>query len=251
MERWVGKVALVTGASAGIGAAITENLVKDGLKVVAVARRVERIEEINEKLKGAKGELHAKRCDLTKEEDILEVFRWIKENLGGVDVLVNNAGMLVPGPLTGGETEGFKRMLDINVLAVAIATREAVRSMKERQIPGHIFNINSVAGHYIGSPNNVVSLYPATKFAVTAMSEVTRKELVLAGTRIKITSISPGGVKTEFISSTGVEVFTPERLKSIPLLNPEDVANAVSYALGTPEHVQVCELTIRPVGESF
>ncbi|XP_012253451.2 farnesol dehydrogenase-like [Athalia rosae] len=248
MERWVGKVALVTGASSGIGAAITENLVRDGLQVVGVARRVEKVEEINKKLEGFKGKLHVRKCDVTKEEDILEVFRWIKENLGGVDVLVNNAGLFVAGSLTDGETEGFKRILDVNVLAVAIATREAVRSMKEREVAGHIFNINSVLGHFIGPPNNIVSLYPSSKFAVTAMTEVTRKELVLAGTKIKITSVSPGYVSTELFSPNGVSVISPDRLKTLSALNPEDVANAVSYALSTPEHVQVCELIIRAVG---
>ncbi|XP_012262971.2 farnesol dehydrogenase-like [Athalia rosae] len=252
MDRWVGKTALVTGASSGIGAAIAEDLVKNGLQVVAVARRVKKIEELGRRLIGAKGILYAKKCDLSNENDILQVFAWIKKHFGGVDVLVNNAALIVPALLTDGETEGVERMMTVNVLAAAITTREAVRSMKERKFAGHIFNINSVRGHYLGGYEaDYESLYPATKFALKAMTEVTRKELVLAKSKIKITSISPGIVKTEFPNASGKEFFSPELLASIPRLEAEDVAKAVNYALATPPHLQVCELLIRAVGETF
>jgi len=101
MERWSGKVALVTGASAGIGAAIAEQLVLDGMKVVGLARRVERVEEIRDRLKGAKGELYPYKGDVGKAEDIEAVFKWIKEKFGGIHVLVNNAGIARNGNITG------------------------------------------------------------------------------------------------------------------------------------------------------
>lgn len=101
MDRWAGKVALVTGASAGIGAATVRALVQEGLQVVGIARRVEKIEKIAIELKNEKGKLYALKCDVSKEEDILDVFKWIKENLGGVDVLVNNAGLMYSAGITG------------------------------------------------------------------------------------------------------------------------------------------------------
>nr|XP_046487728.1 dehydrogenase/reductase SDR family member 11-like [Neodiprion pinetum] len=250
MDRWVGKIALVTGASVGIGAATVEALVREGLKVVGIARRVENIEKLREELKDEKGELYARKCDVSKEEEILAVFEWIEENLGGVDVLVNNAGLMHAASLTDGDTEGFRRLLDVNVLAVALCTREAVRQMKARHVDGHIFNINSILGHYIFNPFDTYSLYPSSKFAVTAMTEVVRKELITANTKIKITSISPGLVGTELFSAYEGKPDTDlMKLQVMPKLNSEDVANAILYALGTPPHVQVCELILRPVGE--
>ncbi|KAJ9575318.1 hypothetical protein L9F63_025731, partial [Diploptera punctata] len=93
MERWNGRVALVTGASSGIGAAVAKELVKNGLKVVGLARRVDRIKDEAKKLQGSLGELHAVQCDITKEDDILTAFSWVKEHLGGIDILINNAGV--------------------------------------------------------------------------------------------------------------------------------------------------------------
>ncbi|XP_012259503.2 farnesol dehydrogenase-like [Athalia rosae] len=252
MERWSGKVAIVTGASSGIGAATTEALVREGLHVVGVARRVEKVAKISEKLKGAKGKLYAKKCDLAKEKDILEVFEWVKKNLGGVDVLVNNAAVVKAEPLSEGSTEGFRSIMDVNVIGVAIATREAVRSMKERKSDGHIININSVVGHSIEMATNIFSLYPSSKYAVTAMTEVIRKELALSKSKIKITSLSPGLVNTEMIdsaSNSDESGLNQNFLRSQPILNPEDIANGIVYVLSTPPHVQVSELTIRPVGE--
>ncbi|XP_046412390.1 farnesol dehydrogenase-like [Neodiprion virginianus] len=250
MDRWAGKIALVTGASAGVGAATVETLVREGLTVVGIARRVEKIEKLGEKLKDAKGKLWAKKCDVTKEEEILEVVEWIKKTLGGIDILVNNAGMAHFASISDGDTEGFRRILNVNVLAVAIFTREAVRSMKARQVDGHIININSVLGHGVPEVSDKYSLYPSSKYAVTAMTEVTRKELIKANAKIKITSISPGLIRTEFLAVATTEAVAEAVYSQRPILDPEDVANAIVYALGTPPHLQVCELILRPVGAS-
>lgn len=101
MDRWVGKVALVTGASAGIGAAIAESLVQHGLKVVGLARRVERVEELKVKLAGAKGQLYPRKGDVSKVEDVEETFKWIQETFGTIHVLVNNAGIGRGGTISG------------------------------------------------------------------------------------------------------------------------------------------------------
>lgn len=101
MDRWIGKIAIVTGASAGIGEAISRAFVGAGIEVVGLARRVDRIREIAESLKGAKGKLHAVKCDLRNEDDILKAFQWTTKELGGVDVLVNNAGVAVTATIAG------------------------------------------------------------------------------------------------------------------------------------------------------
>ncbi|KAJ3630072.1 hypothetical protein Zmor_027104 [Zophobas morio] len=251
MDRWVGKLAIVTGASSGIGAAIADALVEKGLIVLGVARRSERIEERAKQLSSKKGKLHAIKADLTKEEDILKVFKWAKDNLGPVHILINNAGKGAQLNLTEGKTEDWKSVFDLNVIALSIATREAVKIMKENKINGHIVHVNSVLGHkVINHPN--LNVYPASKFAVTALTETLRQELNHQGLKIKITSVSPGLVESEM--STLNPNLTAERkaaIEKMPILKSEDIADGVVYALSTPEHVQVHELTIKPVGETF
>ncbi|RZC37292.1 dehydrogenase/reductase SDR family member 11-like, partial [Asbolus verrucosus] len=243
MERWCGKIAVVTGASAGCGAAIAEVLVKEGLQVVGLARRKERIDELAQKLTGAKGKLYAIKADMTVENDIIEAFRWIKDNLGPVSVLINNAGLSQPNTLIGGNTEMWKRVLDTNVLGLTIATREAIEHMNANEIDGHVIHINSILGHYVAQVPKL-NMYSASKFAVTALTETLRQELVALGSKIRITSVSPGPVDTEFATASNLyENKDYEKLyKAMPKLKGEDVADAVVYVLSTPPHVQVWSL---------
>ncbi|KAJ3630070.1 hypothetical protein Zmor_027102 [Zophobas morio] len=247
MDRWVGKVAIVTGASSGIGAAVADALVEKGLIVLGVARRSESIEERAKQLSDKKGKLHAIKADLTKEEDILTVFKWAKENLGPVHILINNAGIVAHTNLTEGKTEDWKTVFDLNVLGLSIATREAVKIMKENKVNGHIVHVNSILGHQVYNFPGL-SVYPASKFAVTALTETLRQEFNHQGLKIKITSVSPGLVETE--GTTLNPTLTPERkvfMQKLPILKGEDIANGIVYALSTPEHVQIHELTIRPL----
>ncbi|XP_067014729.1 farnesol dehydrogenase isoform X2 [Anabrus simplex] len=260
MERWSGRVALVTGASAGIGAAVAYQLQDHGVNVVAVARRVEKIEEAvtsarNEaksrgryhETKATPGKLYPKKCDVAKEEDILDLFKWIKETLGGVDILVNNAGVGRDTGITGAPTEDWKVMLDVNVLGLSICTREAVQNMRSRGVDdGHIVHISSIAGHRVARHDS--AMYCATKHAVMALTEGLRKDFVEHKSNMKVTCVSPGVVKTEFFKN--LPKFKDEFSK-LPGLNSEDVADAVLYAIGTPPHVQIHEIIIKPVGEQF
>ncbi|XP_044271836.1 farnesol dehydrogenase-like [Tribolium madens] len=249
MDRWRGKVAIVTGASSGIGAAIAQQLVIEGLQVAGFARRSERVEEHAKKLQGKKGKLVAVKVDLTKEEDIIKGFKWVSDNLGPVHILINNAGLIQPTNLTEGETQMWKKILDTNVLGLCIATREAVKIMKAGKIDGHIVHINSVAGHTVPNFPNM-NVYPASKHAVTALTETLRQELNQLGLKIKITSVSPGGVETEIIQANQLQINS-ELLKNMSMLKSEDISEAVLYALATPPHVQVHELIIKPIGEKF
>ncbi|XP_069683488.1 dehydrogenase/reductase SDR family member 11-like [Periplaneta americana] len=237
MERWSGRVAVVTGASAGIGAAIAQELVKKGLKVVGLARRVEPIEEVAKSLKSEAGQLYALKCDIRNESDIQEAFSWVKTNLGRVDILVNNAGCFTNHTLTDGPEETWKQIFDLDVLGLSICTKEALEIMKEKGVDdGHIIHINSFLGHIVPPPELGLTMYSAAKHAVTALTEGLRRELVNTKSKIRVTSLSPGLVKTGSVSE--------DLLKVLPYLVPQDLADAVVYILGTPPHVQIHELTM-------
>ncbi|KAI4879643.1 hypothetical protein NFI96_016148, partial [Prochilodus magdalenae] len=147
---------------------------------------------------GYTGTLIPYKCDLSNEEEILSMFSAIKTLHQGVDVCINNAGLAHNEPLLSGRTDGWRNMIDVNVLALAICTREAYQSMKERNVDdGHIININSMGGHRMVASADE-HFYCATKYAVTALTEGLRQELREAKTHIRATSISPGIVETEF-----------------------------------------------------
>ncbi|XP_006801675.2 dehydrogenase/reductase SDR family member 11-like [Neolamprologus brichardi] len=207
MERWRGRVALVTGASVGIGAAIAVELVRLGMKVVGCARDVGKIQ----------------------------------------DVCINNAGLAHPEPLLSGETSGWKNMMDVNILGLSICTREAYQSMKERNVDdGHIININSMSGHRV-LPSASTHFYTATKFAVTALTEGLRQELRAEKTHIRATSISPGLVETEFgprLFKDDPDKAAGLYSEYKPL-EAKDVASSVVYVLSAPPHVQIGDIQMR------
>ncbi|KAM4627079.1 dehydrogenase/reductase SDR family member 11-like [Polymixia lowei] len=251
MDRWKGRVALVTGASVGIGASIAKDLVQHGMKVVGCGRNVEKIEKLAAECQNAgySGVLVPYKCDLSNEEDILSMFSAIRTQHQGVDVCINNAGLAHPEPLLNGTTSAWKNMMDVNVIALSVCTREAYQSMKERNVDdGHIININSMSGHRVVQ-NADVHFYSATKYAVTALTEGLRQELREAKTRIRATCISPGLVETEF--SFRLYHDNPEKAASIyttmKCLEAKDVADAVTYVLSTPSHVQIGDLQMRSV----
>ncbi|KAK0144770.1 Dehydrogenase/reductase SDR family member 11 [Merluccius polli] len=252
MDRWAGRTALVTGASAGIGAAVAEQLVRRGMTVVGCARNTQKIQDLAAECQwsGCTGLLVPYQCDLSNEEEILAMFSAIKAQHGGVDVCVNNAGLAHPDSLLNGKTSSWRNMLQVNVIALSICTREAYQSMKERNVnDGHIININSMSGHRV-VPTTDVHFYSATKHAVTALTEGLRQELREANTQIRATCISPGLVETEFHSrmyqntEKGASVFG-----SIKYLEAEDVASAVTYVLSAPPHVQIGDIQMRPVDQ--
>lgn len=244
-------MALVTGASVGIGAAIAKELVRYGMKVVGCARDVEKIKKLAAECQSAghSGVLVPFKCDLNNEEEILSMFAAIKEQHKGVDVCINNAGLAHPEPLLTGKTSGWKKMMDVNVIALCICSREAYQSMKERNIDdGHIININSMSGHRVVTIADV-HFYSSTKYAVTALTEGLRQELREANTHIRATCISPGVVETEFFArlySQDADKAAAFYSKSKPL-EAIDVANSVTYALSAPPHVQIGDIQMRSV----
>ncbi|XP_046394670.1 farnesol dehydrogenase-like [Ischnura elegans] len=251
MERWCGRVAVVTGASAGIGASIAESLVRHGMVVVAMARREQRLKELAEKLQGGgggpKGSLHPLKVDICNEAEVRDAFQWVKDTYGAVHVLVNNAGITRNVKLSEMErTDVMRALVETNVIALSLCTGLAVRMMRESGVEdGHIIHINSVAGHSI-LPFTGHHSYGSTKHAVTVLTEGLRKELMEAKSKIRVTSVSPGLVKTEIFEAAGSQ---EDLYKENPYLNPQDVADCVVFALGMPSHVQIHEVTVKPVGE--
>uniref|UniRef100_A0A1I8PUR3 Dehydrogenase n=1 Tax=Stomoxys calcitrans TaxID=35570 RepID=A0A1I8PUR3_STOCA len=247
------KIAVVTGASSGIGAAVVKDLLKLHLVVIGLARRIERVAELKQQLSAEEQQrLHVMHCDVTNAANVAEVFKKITLNHGPVHVLVNNAGCLRMGQLCDMPAEQIEEVLHTNVMGLIHCTRHAFAAMKEAaeaanaQPSGHVILINSILGHKVPViPGHVPSLniYPATKYAVTAINEIYRQEFRALGTRIKVTSISPGLVDTELI--------TEEQKKICHgiILQPEDVSRAVMFALTSPPHVSIYELTIKPAGD--
>lgn len=215
-----------------------------GLKVVGLARRLDRLKELEEKFSGKKGSFHGMKTDISNTDEIVSTFKTIEENYGPIHILVNNAGIVQKTTIMDGDVEKWKKVFDVNVIGLCCATKEAIASMRRHNVDGHIVHMNSVAGHRI-PPSTITNVYPASKHAVTALTESLRHEFSEVGSRIKITSISPGLTETEIFEVSGLATSFPDDL---PILKTEDIADATIYALSTPPHVQVHEVTLKPVG---
>ncbi|XP_014101032.1 farnesol dehydrogenase [Bactrocera oleae] len=251
MERWQGKLAVVTGASGGIGAACARALVVAGLRVVGLARREAKLQELKLSLPPAlQPQFIPRRCDVSKEDQVVAAIDWTERMLGGADVLLNNAGITRETELVAPDnTEKIRQVIDTNVMAVLWCTREVFRGMMKRGNEGHILIINSIAGKEVLNFIDVLpsfNIYPATKFAITAMTETYRQEFQLHKNKVRITGICPGAVNTNIF---------PEEIhfyvKHMARLEPTNIADAVLYALRTPPHVQIHEITLKPMGEIF
>ena len=192
------------------------------------------------------GELMAVRCDLTKEKDILGMFAAVrKSRLEGVDICINNAGLGTVASLKTETTDAWRLMQDVNVLALSICTRETFRSMEQRGVDdGHIIHISSILGHHVARTNG---FYSATKFAVRALAEGLRKELLNDKSAVKITQISPALVRTEIFNSRG-NAHAEEKISSWSgYLEPSDVSDCIEFVLATPRHVQIEDVIVRPI----
>lgn len=196
MDRWRNKAAVVTGASSGIGAACAIDLVKAGMVVAALGRRQHRLDELKKRLpEELRGRIYSMKCDVTQESEVIEIFKWVDSNLGGTHVLVNSAGIVDQMSLTGNYcTNKIRKCADTELMGATFCVREAFHQMKNRNVDGHVVLINSIAGHchLRSDPFGSHNIYPAVKYAITAMAETYRREFSAAGTNIKVTvSILP------------------------------------------------------------
>ena len=242
LARWRGRVALVTGASSGIGRGVAAMLAREGMRVAASARRVDRLEELRRE--AGSGELMPLAADLRDESQIQAMFERVRAEWGGVDVIVNNAGLGHAAPLVSGSSEEWREMLDVNVLALCICTREAIADMRRRGDDGHVIHISSMAAHRVPPGSGV---YSATKYAVRALTEALRQELRHEKSKIRVSSISPGYVETEFAAHYHKSEAAAEKTYGrFKVLESRDIAETVRFVLASPPHMQVHDVLIRP-----
>lgn len=254
MERWTNKVALVTGAGSGIGEAIARELCSNGVIVVGLDRLEDRLIKLSAALQSdyPSATFVSIVCDLTKEEQIKAAFNRIINDHGGVDILVNCAGLITNfAILEEGSDDDLATIFQTNVMALISCTKKAFKSMADRDTEGYIVNLCSVAGHTasIAPPGAkpFAAVYSPSKFAVVALNKMLGQELVYFNKpKIRISNVSPGVVQTDIFNAGGVSGF-----ENVPSLKPVDVANTVIYILSTPSHVQIRDIIVEPVGSAF
>lgn len=255
MEKWFNKVAVVTGASAGIGLSITKTLAAQGLIVVGIAETG--LENVEKLAKDFDGKIFALECDVSDINSVKKAFKWIEDEFGSINVIINNAGRGTFWKITDEGDEATEKLTDVintNLTGLVHCSREAIRLIKKSNNYGMIINMSTVLDSVIPNFPWVVAnnVYPATKHAVRAFSEVLRQELITTGNeKIRVTNLSPGVVRTKIIQASIGETELPKIIKEMPYLSPEEVADSVVYLLSTPVNVNVTQLTIRPVGEKY
>lgn len=240
-----GQVVAITGASSGIGEATALHCARAGAAVALAARRVDRIQELAARIVGEGGRAIAIATDVGEEEQAGEFVRRAHSELGRLDVLVNNAGVMLLGPILDAPTEEWRRMIHANLFGVLYCTHAALPLMRE-QGSGHVVNVSSVAGRIARLGSGVYNL---TKFGVGAFSESLRQEAVPLG--VRVTLIEPGAVATELVGHNRPEVLgqIAKRFEGVERLSAEDIATGIVYAIGQPPNVSVNELLIRPSGQ--
>ncbi len=244
-----GRVAMVTGASSGIGEAIALALADTGAHLALLARREDRLRALAERI-GARApgaQVMTARCDLRDPVQILGAWQDVRARFGGVQVLVNNAGLGRDAPLCSGATEDWREMLEVNVLALCVCTREAVADMRDSGDQGHVVHVSSMSAHRVPGGSGV---YSATKFAVRSLTEGLRQELRAAGSAIRVSAVSPGFVQTEFAEVHARDpAAAAETYGRYPVLQPGDIATAVLHVLKAPPHVEVHDMLVRPTAQ--
>ena len=229
-------VAVVTGASSGLGTEFSRSLVDRGATVYGLARSVDKLEAIRDDLGDAFRPLP---CDVRDEEQVAKAFDTVRTDGGRIDVLLNNAGLGQFGPVDDLPLEKWDVQMDTNLRGVFLCTREAVPTMREQNeasgFGGHIVNIASIAG-LLGNPN--LTAYNASKFGVRGFSESLMKEVRDDG--IRVTCMYPGSVETSFFDVAGVDMTDNP-------LQPEDVSATVMHVLESPANHLISEVVLRPL----
>lgn len=248
MARWRGRNALVTGASSGSGAAIARALAGAGLRVVLAARRLERLEQMRAELTAGGAEALAVRLDLADEESIKAMYDRVQREWGGVDLVVNNAGVAFHGSIAEGNSQEWRDMANINFVGFSICLREAVAAVADRP-EGMIINISSLAAYRI-NPAAGISFYGASKHAMRAMVDGLRGELALKGSPIRLGMISPGLMDTEVLARAMPEdKFGLDPSDRNRFLDPASIADAVLFMMSTQPHVQIHDIIMRAIGQ--
>ncbi|MGY1787363.1 SDR family NAD(P)-dependent oxidoreductase [Geodermatophilus sp. SYSU D00698] len=241
-----GRVALVTGASSGIGEATAVALAEAGAAVAIGARRADRLDALAGKLRDDGARVLTLDLDVTDEASCRAAVARTREELGGLDVLVNNAGVMLLGTIVGADVEDWRRMLSTNVLGLMYMTHAAIDGMVE-QGSGDVVNVSSVAGR---TARKGAGVYNASKWAVNAFSESLRQEVTTRGVRISL--VEPGAVATELtdhITQPDAKAASVRMYTEMTPLQAGDVARAITYVVSQPPHVAVNEVLVRPTAQ--
>jgi len=251
MGRLDGKVAVITGASSGIGAGIARGLAAEGCAVAIAARRVEKLKEVESSITSNGGKALSVATDVTKRDDVRALVKAAEDTLGPVDIMVNCAGVMYFTLMKNLHEDEWERQVDINCKGVLNGVAAVLDGMVKRDA-GHIINISSDAGRDV-FPS--LTVYSATKHFVWAVSKGLRKELV--GTKVRVTDIQPGDVATDLVmentdkeAADALGVAIGQKVGTgcsrSQVLDVEDIANAVIYAVTAPAHVGVHEIMVEP-----
>ncbi|MBS3262275.1 SDR family oxidoreductase [Staphylococcus aureus] len=225
------KIAVVTGADSGIGEAIATLLHEEGAKVVLAGRNKDKLQNVANQL--AQDSVKVVPTDVTKKEEVDELIKMAQQTFGGLDIVINSAGQMLSSKITDYQVDEWDSMIDVNIKGTLYTAKAALPTMLE-QSSGHLINIASISGFEVTKSSTI---YSATKAAVHTITQGLEKELAKTG--VKVTSISPGMVDTAITAT-----YNPTDRKK---LEPQDIAEAVLYALTQPKHVNVNEITVRPV----
>ncbi|APC78211.1 SDR family oxidoreductase [Staphylococcus aureus] len=225
------KIAVVTGAGSGIGEAIATLLHEEGAKVVLAGRNKEKLQNVANQL--SQDSVKVVPTDVTNKEEVDELIKIAQQTFGGLDIVINSAGQMLSSKITDYQVDEWDSMIDVNIKGTLYTVQAALPTMLE-QSSGHLINIASISGFEVTKSSTI---YSATKAAVHTITQGLEKELAKTG--VKVTSISPGMVDTAITAA-----YNPSDRKK---LDPQDIAEAVLYALTQPSHVNVNEITVRPV----
>lgn len=246
MQKLSGKVALVTGATSGIGEATAYALASEGAVVAISGRRMDRLEKVSMNIVDLGGQAISICGDVQNEADAARMVEQAYSHSNHLDILINNAGVMLLGPILDATTEDWRRMVNTNLLGLMYTTHAALKYMVKME-QGHIVNISSTAGRTVRATAGV---YNATKWGVGAFSEALRQEV--HGKNIRVTIIEPGIVETELrehITDETTKKAINKMADGMRQLKSEDIANSIIYALTQPDHVNVNEILIRPTDQ--
>jgi NADP-dependent 3-hydroxy acid dehydrogenase YdfG len=251
MGKLDGTVALVTGASSGIGEATARTLAAEGATVAILARRADRLERLAGEIEADGGKALQIEADVSEREQAEAAVARVADELGRLDVLVNNAGVMLLGPIVDAPVEEWEQMLEVNLLGLLYTAHAAVPHLLEaaagdpRKVADMV-NISSVAGRVAREGSGV---YNATKFGVGAFSESLRQEVT--GRNVRISLVEPGAVATELVDHNRPEIQEQvhKRFAEIDRLEAEDIADAIAYVVTRPRHVAINEVLVRPTGQ--